>query len=56
VEERLMDCDGCCELAEKLEEKEHPLCGEGGSADVVAQPRKREVALEIHDLARFTPP
>ena len=52
---KTLDKDGYRELGEKFEEREHQLFGEGGFEDVVGEVSKIEVALEIHDLARFTP-
>lgn len=50
------DAEGYRELGERFEEREHQLFGESGFEDVVAQIAEIEVALGIHDLARFTAP
>lgn len=43
------------ELGGRFEEREHELFGEGGFQRVVAQVAELEKALDIHDLAHFTP-
>ncbi len=46
---------GYRELGEQFEEKEHELFGEHGFEQFVGQVAELERALDIHDLARFTP-
>jgi len=53
---KTLDRDGYRELGEKFEDQEHALFGEGGFEEIVAQVSKVEVALDIDDLARFSPP
>lgn len=52
---KMLDKDSYHELGERFEEREHELFGENGFDDFVAQLAKIETALEIHDLAMFTP-
>jgi hemerythrin-like domain-containing protein len=52
---KTLDRDGYHELGEQFEDREHSLFGEGGFEEMVAQVSKVEVALDIHDLARFSP-
>lgn len=52
---KTMDDDGYHELGERFEEREHKMFGKDGFDDAVARIAEIEVALGIHDLARFTP-
>jgi hemerythrin-like domain-containing protein len=52
----LLGRDAYRELGERFEEEEHARFGEHGFADTVAEVARLELALGIHDLARFTPP